>query len=1336
MAEGLQAGRLEVPVVADLAGFARKLRTEVEAAAQGLAASVKVQVEEKGLRKQLKKVVEKAARGVTATVRVTIDEDRFQTDIDRMRRTLDDNGLTVPVRPDGDDDNGDALTARIRALIEEAQGEADRSPVNVPVRMRMPGRGSLRMLGIGAIVSLLQPAVALVGQYGAGLTALVSAATPAVGVLGAIPGLIAAAGTAAIGTKIAFSGFGEALKESAKAQQMLAADGKVTEAQQEKLDQALDKLSKSGRKTVTTITGLSGAWGKVRKSISERFFSKVADDVKPLANAVLPLLDKSLGASASQMGKLAERGAQAMKSGPFRRDFKTVAGSSNRILGSMTGGIANLAAATGHFMVASGPFAERVAKAGQRFTLWVRASAQAGRETGSLARFLDHAADKAKILGRTTQFLGQGLAGVGRAGMDSGNALLNGLEASMLRFSRWANSGAGRKSMEQFFSDAAPTFRELNMLVGDLVRGLGRMSKDNGIRDLISQIRTELMPGVGAFLKALGGSIGPAIIGLISNIATLVATLSSAGLGLGTLLASLNGLLNMVNSLLNVVPGLGTGLGVLLGVILGFRVLTSIVGLLGRLGTSIRGIGTAATTTAAGTAAQASLWNRMGTAYTNAASSGNRLSGTMHGIGAASGVMRRSMGGLMGALGGPWGAAIAAVTIGIGLLANRHEKAAAAAQEQKNRINSLAQAFRDSSGAIDANVRAQAASLLQDTKAADGKGKLVDRMREAGIKLDRLTAAYLGEAGGLKALQKELESTAAANTEIARTGRGASIVHNETGVKAARAADALKGVSGELEKGQQQYKEYAEATRSAGAQGVDSFTRLQAAVQGFNDKTQSADIRTNALKRALEALSGKSQSVHDATAQLNSVLLNVDSTMKGTIERSDGWGRSLVASNGLVNTASRNGQTLNSQLTELRDSMLGMATRSLEAAEQGLMPMSEAMTTSQSAMERTRAKALELAKAFNIPEAQAKKLVDQMGFVPDTVTTLMVTKGIPEATAEFLKIRSTLEGIKPGKKIEITAPTAAARTQIEALGFKVKQVPGSKKVEVTAPTKGARVNISALAQDIANAPNRKTVTVSAIVKKAAGELKGVQDKVVSLPKGKSIEVKAPTKTAQSALKDLGYKIKNVDSGGKIVKITAPNRTPLQQVQAIQNRINSLTGRTVNVTIKYSTQGQPSVVPKADGGIVKYADGGIRKVAGRVKAFANGAERHIAQIAKAGEMRLWAEPETYPGEAYIPLAPSKRKRSEAILGRVAEMFGGTVLYPGRQKVTAFADGGIKTNRSPGPAPVRRAVAPHASTPQAALVGGDLNLNIASVGTVNDALDDAMFQLRRIRLGGGG
>lgn len=62
----------------------------------------------------------------------------------------------------------------------------------------------------------------------------------------------------------------------------------------------------------------------------------------------------------------------------------------------------------------------------------------------------------------------------------------------------------------------------------------------------------------------------------------------------------------------------------------------------------------------------------------------------------------------------------------------------------------------------------------------------------------------------------------------------------------------------------------------------------------------------------------------------------------------------------------------------------------------------------------------------------------------------------------------------------------------------------------------------------------------------------------------------------------------------------------------------------------------------------------------------GLEDHSAQIANAGDWRVFAEPET-GGEAYIPLAAGKRSRSVSILQQVADRFG--------YALTSYASGGF-------------------------------------------------------------
>lgn len=91
-----------------------------------------------------------------------------------------------------------------------------------------------------------------------------------------------------------------------------------------------------------------------------------------------------------------------------------------------------------------------------------------------------------------------------------------------------------------------------------------------------------------------------------------------------------------------------------------------------------------------------------------------------------------------------------------------------------------------------------------------------------------------------------------------------------------------------------------------------------------------------------------------------------------------------------------------------------------------------------------------------------------------------------------------------------------------------------------------------------------------------------------------------------------------------------------------------------------------------GSIIKKADGG------RVEFYANGGEHHIAQVQRAGTMRVWAEPET-GGEFYIPASPAKRARSTQVLAMAADEFGYELVPKAAQR---FADGGAPSSTNLG------------------------------------------------------
>lgn len=115
-------------------------------------------------------------------------------------------------------------------------------------------------------------------------------------------------------------------------------------------------------------------------------------------------------------------------------------------------------------------------------------------------------------------------------------------------------------------------------------------------------------------------------------------------------------------------------------------------------------------------------------------------------------------------------------------------------------------------------------------------------------------------------------------------------------------------------------------------------------------------------------------------------------------------------------------------------------------------------------------------------------------------------------------------------------------------------------------------------------------------------------------------------TAGAKLGELQGQLTTIDNSTTTAKVDADTTQAKIRIQELQQQAITVITRIVT--------------GNADGAV--YA-----------RSFADGG--HYAQIAGPGAWRVWAEPET-GGEAYIPLASSKRERSLSILGQVATMFG--------------------------------------------------------------------------------
>jgi hypothetical protein len=403
-------------------------------------------------------------------------------------------------------------------------------------------------------------------------------------------------------------------------------------------------------------------------------------------------------------------------------------------------------------------------------------------------------------------------------------------------------------------------------------------------------------------------------------------------------------------------------------------------------------------------------------------------------------------------------------------------------------------------------------------------------------------------------------------------------------------------------------------------------------------------------------------------ATMNAALLDLNSSWSDGVNKSQGYGKALLQVDGSLNTASQNGQSLWTKLQALNEgaASAAQATYDFKKSTDGTVP---ALHAAEGAMEKSWQAAVKAGEKFGLTADQAKTLAAQMGFIPSNLAITMAVNDLTPTEQALLYVQGLADHLPKGATVKVAALTQDAVKELTSVGIKVRTLPGGRQMEITAPTGKAAAALDAL---IAKKLPGKTVAVSAATAKAIANLEAVQRKVAST-KGKSVTMGALTGGATTALQALGFKVTHM-KGGK-VSITIPTGGPLSAAQAIQGAINNLHGTNIGIGVYKTTylstvhkgtaadgKKYPGVTPNARGNILTYAAGGTR-------------ESHVAQIARAGDWRVWAEDET-GGEAYIPLAASKRARSRRIAAEtVKRLGGGPVMWYGAGGITTFASGGL-------------------------------------------------------------
>jgi TP901 family phage tail tape measure protein len=473
---------------------------------------------------------------------------------------------------------------------------------------------------------------------------------------------------------------------------------------------------------------------------------------------------------------------------------------------------------------------------------------------------------------------------------------------------------------------------------------------------------------------------------------------------------------------------------------------------------------------------------RMAASFRTASTAGGAFAGTLRGVTAAAGTgLRSAASGLVGFLGGPWGAAIAAGTIVLGLWASAQQRAAQATAEHKAGVDGLTQAMRESNGATTQAVREQAANLLQTTKVKGANEDLITILGKAGYSLQSVTDAYLGQGTSLKGVATHLDDMAASQEKAANSAKRGSDAQGkalEAWNSYSSAAKTVRGLAGEADKAQKKAKALNDAV--TGNKGSSTaYDKLKASVSALADSTADADARTRALKQALDLLSGGTLDFQAAEAQMNTAITNANEQLADGVKRADGWKTSLLNANGSISTVTKNGQQLYGSMTDIADSTTAAAQAAFALAQSQGKDITPSIAEARKEMQRGRDAAIALAKQYGMNSDEAKKVADSLGLIPGQVSILLQTQGVDGVLAELLAVQAQLQQTPNAKTITVDALSAEAQTKLKTLGFTIQMIPGTRQFKLTVPTAGPKAALSDI-QSAINDVVGKTVPINIV----------------------------------------------------------------------------------------------------------------------------------------------------------------------------------------------------------------------------------------------------------------
>lgn len=815
-----------------------------------------------------------------------------------------------------------------------------------------------------------------------------------------------------------------------------------------------------------------------------------------------------------------------------------------------------------------------------------------------------------------------------------------------------------------------PAFHNIGIVISDLgeIAGAVFTNAAPGIKNLVStiqQVVAGLKDGIIAAMPIFNGffqAIFAAAQGPVVALARGVGDLLKAFAGLPGPIQSVIITLGVLLALRGKISGLFTGIS---------KGLTNFSGLIGaeskNIGgglTSIRNKVTGETTLISNSAAK--MFSGLGTAaghfnsFKNAigsipfakATSGfggiaTSVGGAVKSLGKAGGAgLLGALAGGVSMLGGPWGIAIGAGILAVSAFGQAQE-------ESKSRVENLSTSLNQQTGAITGATKALLAKNFFDGATSDwdnfvrgvlqNSKSVEETFKDLGISTqtftDKLSNPKSRDAfvGNMKDIVATLDKGQVPTKEMAEalgTTQEALLKIKPDSLR--HLAEKAGNAADELRKAQEQVEAIAKATGTSS----DSAAILARNYETLSSAASSASEKFSALKQNLDLLNHNAMTTTAAQKGIAQATINTKSAFAELAKIGGPAIRSFVKVGEGFKFSTQESIKFHDTISASADSILQLGTATLDKVLKETGNADKASQAALAAMQPAITGLRQSLSAIGLSAPQIDEVIKQLGLMPDQVETA-IHINTDDARKNVALLAIATQAYATGNWTAVLA----------ALPDPAKKALSTTKELANAFATG---HYEAVLKALDSTKVGKEAALATILSVTDGNYEAAL-KALNLTKPGVHEAKIEIGSVQ----DKSISIRARDDA------TRPIFGIKSAEDQLYDKTITITSRNVFETIHINNTSKAG--PQANGGMFNtfgtqiFANGGFSQ-------FAGGTEKHIAQIAQGRwPIRMWAEPET-GGEAYIPLALTKRVRSLKILEKVAEMFGYSLFKK-------FANGGF-------------------------------------------------------------